>query len=223
MTAHVDHLQVSLSLAEFPLAPDVPRPFPPVAPEPSPLESLTDGERRVLAMVCGAFLAGDDPYLLAAELTHMAGSLDLNQEQFHHELAGLGFAGLLNVTRSQLDFEIEQVECTAAGMEAFCRGFLAGRYETLLCEVARRITRGVSDGPTLQHGMPWEPGLLLTHVVETLAADGWLTVRGHFGGSCGWQVAQVSPELHAWAAAERVATPSRWTMHVEELASESAA
>lgn len=223
MTAHVDHLQVSLSFAEFSLPSATRRPFPPPAPEPSLLDSLTDGERRTLAMVCGAFLAGDDPYLLAAELAHMAGSLELNQGRFQHDLAGLGFAGLLTVTRSRQDFEIEQVECTAAGMEAFCRGFLPERYETLLCEVARRITRGVSDGPTLRHGMPWEPGLLLTHAVETLAADDWLTVHGHFGGSCGWQVAGISPELHAWAAAERAATPSRWTMRVDELVSEWAA
>lgn len=223
MTVHVDHLQVSLSFAEFPLSPAAPRPFPPAGPEPSPLVTLTDGERRALAMVCGAFLAGDDPYLLAAELAHMAGNLDLNQEHFHHDLAGLGFAGLLNVTRSRHDFEIEQVECTTAGMEAFCRGFLSERYETLLCEVGRRITRGVSDGLTLRQGMPWEPGLLLTHAVETLAADGWLTVHGHFGGSCGWQVARVSPELHAWAAAERAATPSLWTMRVDDAAARSAA
>lgn len=225
MTAHVDHLEVSLAVADFPLPPTsatphaaTSRPFPPAGPARSPLATLTAGERRALAVVYGAFLAGDDPYLDADELARLAGTLDVNEDRFRHDLGGLGFAGLLVVTRSRQDFEIEQVECTAAGLEAFGRAFLPERYETLLCEVARRITRGVAvDGPSLCRALPWEPGLLLTHAVETLAADGWLTVHGHFGGNRDWQVAEVSPELHAWAAAERAATPSVWTMQVREL------
>lgn len=215
MTAHVDHLEVSLALAGFSLPPAVvPRPFPPAAVKPSPLEALSRGERRALAVVYGAFLAGDDPYLEADELAHLADGVDVNENHFRHDLAGLAFSGLLNLTRSLQNFELQQVESTSAGLEAFCRGFLLQRYDTLLCEVARRITRGTVDGPGLRGGLPWEPGLLLTHAVETLAADGWLSVNGHFGGSCGWQVATVSPELHAWAAAECAVTPSVWTMHV---------
>ena len=217
MTTHVDHLESSLSLTEFPLLiDDARRPFPPAAPEPSPLAALTPSECRALAVVYGALLAGDDPYLEADELAHLAESLDLNENRFHRDLAGLGVVGLLGVTRSRQDFEVELVEGTAAGMEAFCRGFLADRYETLLCEVARRVVRGVANGPSLRQVLPWEPGLLLTHVVETLSADGWLEATGHFGGSCGWQVARVSPGLRAWAAAERAATPSVWTMRVVE-------
>lgn len=219
MTAHVDHLEVSLSFGDFTLpAAGRSRPFPPAAPEPSPLDALTAGERRTLAVVYGAFLAGDDPYLAADELAHLAGTLGVNEDRFRHDLAGLSFSGLLGVARSLQDFEIEQVECTAVGLEAFCRGMLPERYETLLCEVAHRIIRGVTDGPGLRQAMPWEPRILLTHAVETLAADGWLTATGHFGSGCGWLITTVAPELHAWAAAERAAAPSVWTMRVEELA-----
>ena len=217
MTTHVDHLEVSLSVAKFPLSLAARRPFPPAAPEASLLEPLTPSERRALAVVYGAFLAGDDPYLEADEIAELAAGLDLNEDRFRRDLAGLGVVGLLGVTRSRQDFEIELVEGTAAGMEAFCRGFLADRYETLLCEVARRVARGAADGPSLRQALPWEPGLLLTHVVETLSADGWLEVTGHFGGSCGWQIARVSPELRAWVVAERAATVSSvWTIKVTE-------
>ncbi len=224
MNTLVDHRKVSLSLAGFSARPAaVSRPFPPAGPEPSPLASLTAGERRALAIVYGAFLAGDDPYLEADELTHLARSLDLNEDRFRRDLAGLGFAGLLGLTRSRQDFEIEQVECNPDGLETFCRGFLPDRYETLLCEVAQRITRGVADGPTLRRALPWEPGLMLTHAVEALAADGWLTVAGPFDGSFGWQVTTVSPELRAWAAAERAAAPNVWTRGLVALDSAEAA
>ena len=225
MTTHVDHLEVSLSVAKFSLSLAARRPFPPAAPEASPLDPLTPGERRALAVVYGAFLTGDDPYLEAYELAHLAAGLDLNEDRFQRDLAGLGVVGLLGVTRSRQDFEVELVEGTTAGMAAFCRAFLADRYETLLCEVARRVVQGVADGPSLRQALPWEPGLLLTHIVETLSADGWLEVNGHFGGSCGWQIARVSPELRAWVTAERAATvPSVWTMRVAEpMALESVA
>lgn len=201
----------------------MPRLFSPsVATTPSSFGTLSEGERQTLAAVTSAFLASDDPYLDADELTRLAERLNLNERNLHRDLERLAAAGLLRLACSPRDGEIEIVECTTAGLEAFCRGMMADRYEALLEEVAHQVARGVDDGLTLRQALPWEPGLLLTHAVETLATQGWLECSGQqFGGSCGWQIARVAPKLHAWAdasdhvAAAATSAPAAWRLTAE--------
>jgi hypothetical protein len=186
--------------------------------EAAALASVAPAERRIFAILCEAFLTQDDPYLEAAQLGDLAEQHDWNERTLVARLENFARLGWLRLGRpaaGRAGFGgngragsegVALIELTFAGLDTYCR---TGRvdYPALVREVASCLVYDRPEtGSRLRSALlaaragiaRLVPDLLLAHAVEALAKIGLLESCGQWGGSLGFQIGRVAPELRRW-------------------------
>ena len=195
----------------------------------SGLTSVTPADWRIFAILCEAFLTQDDPYLEAAQLGDLAEQHDWNERTLFARLENFARLGWLRLVRRSAGGRagfggggrvggegIKLIELTFAGLDVCCR---AGRvdYPALVREVASCLVYARPDtGLRLRSALlsagariaRLVPDLLLAHAVEALAKVGLLECCGQWGGSLGFQIGRVAPELRRWVESCADDTPA---------------
>ena len=187
----------------------------------SELAPVAPADWGVFQSLCEAFLAQDDPYLEARTLSDLCAEHDWNERKFAERLEDFARLGWLRLGRpmtggnrggfdnnSRPGEGLALVEITFAGLDVYCRAAGRVNYPELVREVASCLVhedhvdtgsrlRGalLSAGARISRAVP---DLLLAHAVEALAQVGLLETCQQWGGTLGFQIGCVAPELRRW-------------------------